>query len=205
MEPELHRTATDYQCVADAHALRGPAPHFAFSGRSFTTARSRRDSEIAGRGCGITPRVWRQGNEKSRNSEVPTRSREEVCVSTTGLAQQAGITPRRRAPMPEAAVSKLRMEPTVWHQHDHERSGSDRKELREMRPAGLHSARIGWLRQPDQATRLGVNDRPDGMRLNAHEPGSWHYTPSDKNGDPTLFGRSRHFTSSFTCAPRNAG
>jgi len=204
MEPDLHRTATDYQRLADAHTLRGPAPQFTFTGSAFTNAKSRREHEVAGKGCGIVPRVW-PPHEGCRMSEVPVTSRSAMSHATTALAAQSGITPRRKAPMPEPAVSALRMEGTVWHQHDHERSNSDRKELRPMRAAGLHTKRIDWLRKEPAGLRGGTNDRPEWIRENKAEPGSWHYTPSDKHGDPTLFGRNAHFTQKFTCQPQRAG
>mmetsp|Transcript_129341 Transcript_129341/g.322439 ORF Transcript_129341/g.322439 Transcript_129341/m.322439 type:complete len:207 (+) Transcript_129341:96-716(+) len=197
---QLRGTQTDYQRIANAQSLAGPPPSWSFSSRAFTDATSNRELEISTHGCGITPRVWPDSD--ARISEVPVTSRQALRYATTALAQQGGLTPRRRAV--DSTVAQLRAEATAWHQHDHERSTCDRKELRPIRVAGLNSARIGHIRTVP-FHRTGVDDRPHWMSENEMLPGGWHFTPSDHKGDPTLFGRNAHFTAGFTCAPRKPG
>mmetsp|Transcript_46265 Transcript_46265/g.134751 ORF Transcript_46265/g.134751 Transcript_46265/m.134751 type:complete len:202 (+) Transcript_46265:66-671(+) len=175
-----------------AKSSSGKTPDFNFSGRPFTTAISNRDRELAGRGCGVHPRVW--PDEDPGISEVPITSRGSLRFATTALAQFGGMTPRRR--VVDSGVSLLRQQATMWHQHDHERSRADHKELRAFPVAGLNSARLGYMKQRP-CDRMGVDDRPPWMQENEHLPGGWHFTPSDSVGDPTLFGRNHHFTAGF--------
>mmetsp|Transcript_20163 Transcript_20163/g.55820 ORF Transcript_20163/g.55820 Transcript_20163/m.55820 type:complete len:214 (+) Transcript_20163:109-750(+) len=192
MEPRLHLHQTEYHRQA-----RGPAeatnrkPAWSFSGKAWTHDESNRTREIA-HGCGITPRVWGDGD--ARISEEPVTSRSALAYGTTALAQSAGITPRRR--VIDTQMAELKRNAVAWHQHDHERSSADSKVLRPIRVAGVNTARLGWLKQ-NTFDRQGVDDRPHGFREDETMPGGYHFTPADPDGDPTRFGRDAHFTAKF--------
>mmetsp|Transcript_43882 Transcript_43882/g.139766 ORF Transcript_43882/g.139766 Transcript_43882/m.139766 type:complete len:197 (-) Transcript_43882:208-798(-) len=196
MDPDLQRTRTDYGRISESRHLSAQAPEWKFTGRQWTEATSNRARELT-HGCGITPRVW--GDSDSRISEEPVTSRESLRYATTALAQMGGITPRRRAV--DDTVSQLRREKVVWHQHCHDQSRSDRKELRPLRVAGLNSAHLSYIKQRP-GDRPGLAERPPWMREDEQVPGKWTFKPSDPKGDPTVFGRNSHFTDNFMLTRR---
>eukprot|EP00933_Yihiella_yeosuensis_P023510 TRINITY_DN18326_c4_g1_i1.p1 TRINITY_DN18326_c4_g1~~TRINITY_DN18326_c4_g1_i1.p1 ORF type:complete len:204 (+),score=26.96 TRINITY_DN18326_c4_g1_i1:83-694(+) len=193
---ELSRTRTDYQRIADAHALQGERPRFLFSGKHFTHSDTNRNFEIK-RGCGISPRVW--GDHDDRVAEEPVINRAALQYATMSISAQGGHTPRRR--QVDDYVAQLRREATRWQQHDHEKSNSKKKELRHMVAAGRNSASLGYCRLHSCHRPPGVDDRPPWMREDEHLPGGWEFTPSDPTGDPTLFGKDSQFSMSFRVRP----
>eukprot|EP00435_Cladocopium_sp_Y103_P009908 s3081_g2.t1 len=85
-----------------------------------------------------------------------------------------------------------RKEPVYWHQHDHDRSASGRKELRSYPIAGCSTARLGHTKKPSFLRTQINGDRPAWMRGEDALPGGWCFTPANAR-----FAREVHFTSSF--------
>eukprot|EP00928_Gymnodinium_smaydae_P023384 TRINITY_DN19322_c0_g1_i1.p1 TRINITY_DN19322_c0_g1~~TRINITY_DN19322_c0_g1_i1.p1 ORF type:complete len:204 (+),score=13.53 TRINITY_DN19322_c0_g1_i1:57-668(+) len=191
-EPALHLTQTEYHCIANANPEAASKRAFNFNaGKPWTDPESHRAKELR-KGAGIYPRVQEESEYKL--TKVPTVDRRTLGFSTTAMASLAGFTPRQ---VVRSEVHDLRGSQTIWHQHDHENSSCDKKVLRSMPVAGLNSARLGWTREHATHRSTGATDRPPWMSENESLPGGWHFTPSDKHGDPTRFGRDSHFTRNF--------
>jgi len=127
-----------------------------------------------------------------------------MTFACSALAAHGGITPRQHKA--DEGLDRHKRHPTTWHDHDHGKSSAAKKTLRPLRVAGLHTARLNYLRT-DPGSRMGTEDRPTWMREDEDLPGGYLYTPSDPHGtlpasargsgDPSRFGIDAHFTSQF--------
>lgn len=223
MEPNLDCHRTEYQRLASTSRRRerqsrshsssaagpggrlntgGSEVSWRFTGKPFTNGISNRDAELK-TGCGIYPRV--HPDEDPRISEVPVKSRLDLRFATTALAAQGGLVPRNH--QAEEAISQHKRHLTTWHEHDHGKSGAAKKHIRPLRVAGVSSARLGYTSLPSSA-RVGTEDRPTWMPENEDLPGGYLFTPSDPHsllpasargrGASSRFGRTAHFTATFT-------
>mmetsp|Transcript_63151 Transcript_63151/g.138267 ORF Transcript_63151/g.138267 Transcript_63151/m.138267 type:complete len:202 (+) Transcript_63151:34-639(+) len=181
-------TRTEYQRIGDARSFAGEPPAWQFTGKPFRTQGETLRSREARLGCGITPRIY-PAPVGTINEELAT-SRASMQFATMAIAAQAGHSMRKREPVDE--TERLRKEPVYWHQHDHDRSASGRKELRSYPIAGCSTARLGHTKKPSFLRTQINGDRPAWMRGEDALPGGWCFTPANAR-----FAREVHFTSSF--------
>ncbi|OLP86878.1 hypothetical protein AK812_SmicGene31970 [Symbiodinium microadriaticum] len=169
-------------------SIMGETPALQWTGKPWSKAESLRSRELR-QGCGITPRVY-PAPSGTVNEELAT-SQAAMQFATMAIAAQGGQTMRKRE---LDDTDRLRKQTVVWQQHDHDLSGSARKELRHYPVAGRSSASLGYTKKPS-FLRMQINgDRPAWMREEDDRPGGWSFAPSSPLRS-ARFAREAHFTS----------